>query len=152
MHLLLPPNGRPLGGAVTQLANGCRPASSAHVGGGSVSPCEHPSVADDAEQRASWRDSYQLVRDLLVQAIGTLLAASVAWMWAVALGYVSRPETRRILTIAVAGLPPVIMVGFFMLAMKLRSGPVSNTASIIITVASILALAVLAFIWFGIRN
>jgi len=109
-------------------------------------------VADDAEQRASWRDSYQLVRDLLVQAIGTLLAASVAWMWAVALGYVSRPETRRILTIAVAGLPPVIMVGFFMLAMKLRSGPVSNTASIIITVASILALAVLAFIWFGIRN
>ncbi|WP_298885608.1 hypothetical protein [uncultured Serinicoccus sp.] len=79
---------------------------------------------DEVTKPPSWADRPSFVRDVLVQAAGTLLAASVAWLWAIAAGYVSKPEGQRTVVIGVMTLPPLIALsGGLIIAGGLRRLP-----------------------------
>ncbi len=75
-------------------------------------------VAESEEYPPSSPSVRRFLRDVLVQATGTLLAASVAWLWAISIGYVSKPEGQRLLVGIVGAFPPLIMVvaGFLLTA------------------------------------
>jgi len=67
-------------------------------------------VAEVEEYQPFLPSGRRFLRDVLVQATGTLLAASVAWLWAISVGYVSRPEGQRLLVAVLGAFPPLIMV------------------------------------------
>lgn len=63
-------------------------------------------MENEQERPSSWFERRSFLRDVLVQTVGTLLAALIIAAWAVAWGFIQTPQSSEVLrgTIAAIGV------------------------------------------------